>query len=93
MIRDRNKIEKGLKEKGFKSSEGRNHKIFSYTSLAGSKTAVYTIISRGQKHRSFGDEIISSMSKSLGISTGQFSRLIDCDMSQVEFESCTSKEI
>lgn len=93
MIRDRSKIERGLREKGFTSSEGRNHKIYSYTSLAGLKTAIYTIISRGQKHKSFGDEVISHMSSSLGISNRQFSRLIDCDMSQVEFESCTSKEI
>ena len=51
MNRDRNKIERGLKDKGFRSSEGRNHKIYSYTSLSGNKTAVYTITSRGQKHR------------------------------------------
>ena len=84
--RDRNKIEAGLKSKGFKRVESHHH-IFIYWTLSGKKTAIHTRTSHGSKYKTLGDSLLGNMAKQCGgLSKSNFLKLVDCTLSREEFE-------
>jgi hypothetical protein len=80
----RDAIEKSLKEKGF-NCRSSQHKIY-YLYYQGKVTRIKTKISRGTKHKEYGDSLLSAMSKSLNFdSLSQFKKFIECLLSYDEY--------
>jgi predicted transcriptional regulator len=82
---ERREVEDSLTKKGFVSSAG-DHKFFVYVTLTGSKTSVRTKTSHGTSSKTLSDHLVSTMAKQCGLNTGQFRRLVDCPLSQADYE-------
>ena len=84
--RDRNKIEAGLKSKGFKRVESHHH-YFIYWTLSGMKTAIRTRTSHGSKSKTLGDSLLGKMANQCGgLSKRDFLKFVDCMLSREDFE-------
>ena len=94
MVRDRRKIQKALQQKGFKRSDN-DHAKFSYFSLTGIKTSVWTKTSYGSKHKDLSDSNISSMARQCRLSNREFNDLIHCPLTRDNYEALliTRKQI
>ena len=62
---ERRDVEKALLKKGFQSEEG-NHHFFTYITLSGKKSTVYTKTSHGTGHSTLHDSLVSAMSRQCG---------------------------
>ena len=86
MTRDRRKIQKALQKKGFRRSNS-DHAKFTYHSLSGSKTNVWTKTSYGSKHKNLSDNNISNMARQCRLSNRNFAALIDCPLTRKKYEA------
>jgi hypothetical protein len=77
----RRDVEASLAKKGFKPSK-RDHRFFTYYTLAGLKTSAWTKTSRGSGYKTLGDGLVNAMAKQCGLTTGQFKDLVGCPLSQ-----------
>jgi hypothetical protein len=84
MPRDRRVVEAGLLRKGFVKKEG-DHHFFIYYTVGGKKTSVYTKTSHGE--REIVDMNLSKMARQVKLTREDFYRLIDCSLSQKEYEA------
>jgi predicted RNA binding protein YcfA (HicA-like mRNA interferase family) len=89
MPRTSSDVEKGLEKKGFNKREG-DHHFFAYYSIAGKKTRVFTKTSHGKKE--IADNILSQMAKQCRLTNKQFNELIDCPLSQDDYEKILANE-
>ncbi len=71
--------------KGFLLSESR-HQRFRYYSLDGDKTNMVTLMSHGSDG-DIGDRLLAEMARQLHLTRRQFDQLIDCDLSQADYEA------
>lgn len=83
---DRRDVLSSLESKGFVRREGANHSILIYRNMEGKKTEIRTIVSRGRNYRVLGDDIVGSMARSCKLSTSQFAELVDCSISQDDYD-------
>jgi predicted RNA binding protein YcfA (HicA-like mRNA interferase family) len=83
---ERSDIEAILEKKGFARSQG-DHRFFTYWSIEGVKTSVWTKTSHGTKYKTIGDDLVRDMAKQCGLTSPQFKRLIDCPLNRKEYES------
>lgn len=83
--RERKKIQKSLKKKGFAKTEGGDHEVYTFE-YQGLRTDATTIISRGSGYKDYGSKLISDMSHHLFLSKNQLLSLIDCPMEQPDYE-------
>jgi len=83
MPRLKRDVETGLLRKGFRPSQGK-HQSFHYWTLAGRKTGIRTVTSHGA--REIHDPILAYMARECKLSRRDFDRLIDCPMSQQQYE-------
>ena len=83
--RERRKIRKNLKEKGFVMTEGGNHEVYTFE-FEGQRTDAVTIISRGSGYKNYGSKLLSDMSHQLFPTKNQLLSLIDCPMEQPDYE-------
>jgi hypothetical protein len=83
---ERRDVEASLVRKGFVKSEG-DHSFFTYHSVEGGKTSVWTKTSHGTGHKTLGDKLVSMMGRQCGLTHGQFKLLIECPMSQEKYQS------
>lgn len=83
MPRTKRDVDRGLKKKGFDSSE-RDHTYYTFHTVNGVKTSVYTKISHGE--REISDNLLAKMSRQIDLPRRDFDRLIDCAISHVEYE-------
>ncbi len=73
----------GLIKKGFQRRDG-NHVYLHYYDVTGKKTKICTKVSHGSKE--YGNKILSLMAYQIGLSLEDFLNLIDCPMTQEEYE-------
>jgi predicted transcriptional regulator len=83
---DRRDVEAGLEKKGFFLSE-RDHRFFTYHTVAGRKTSVWTKTSLGSAHKTLSDDLIGKMAKQCGLTSKQFRDLIACPLTQDQMEA------
>ncbi|ATQ75104.1 hypothetical protein CR152_11670 [Massilia violaceinigra] len=84
MPRRRVDVEKGLLKKGFRRREG-DHHYYNYFNTQGKKTAVFTKTSHS--HTEISASVISLMAKQCKLSRQTFDMLVDCPLSQQEYET------
>jgi hypothetical protein len=82
---ERRDVEAALTKKGFRSSEG-DHNFFTYWTVAGQKTSVYTKTSHGSGHKTLSDDLVSRMARQCGITARDFKRLVACPLSRTDLE-------
>lgn len=92
MTLKRRKVEQALMKKGFERVFG-DHVYFVYYSLSGEKTHILTSISHGPKARDIGDPLVSLMARQCKLSLKQFKALIDCSLTQPEYEEIVKSRI
>ncbi len=78
-------VERSLLSKGFVGPDKRDHNYFTYHSIAGKKTRVFTKTSHGS--REINDQLLSHMAKQCKLSNKDFGRLIDCPLDRVSYEN------
>jgi predicted RNA binding protein YcfA (HicA-like mRNA interferase family) len=86
MPRDKREVEKALQSKGFVKKEG-DHHYFVYHSIEGKKSSIFTKTSHTPKMRDIPDNLLAQMARQCKLTKGEFERLVDCPMSQTEYES------
>lgn len=82
---ERRDVERALLKKGFQSKEG-NHHFFTYVTLSGKKSTVYTKTSHGTGHSTLPDNLVSAMSGQCGLTNNQFKQLVACPLTQIHLE-------
>ena len=85
MPRRRRVVLRGLRRKGFREFNAR-HLQLRYFSVAGEDSEMFTLVSHGAD-RDIGDRMLAQMARQLHLSRRQFDSLIDCSLSQAEFEA------
>ena len=75
-----------MKKKGFAESRKTNHRIFHYHTKEGKRSRIYTMFSMG-KSEDLGDPIISMMARQLNLNKAELIKLIDCPLSQDDYEA------
>lgn len=85
MAIERRSLIASLEKKGFSVSAG-DHNFFTYRTLEGQKTSVWTKTSHGSSHKTLGDQLVSAMAKQCGLNNGQFARFVECPLSREEYE-------
>ena len=83
MQRDRRKVEKALKAKGF-SRDDRHHHYFLYRTQAGKLTNIRTRTSHGGKE--IGIKLLQQMARQCHLNRHDFLGLVDCNLSQADYE-------
>lgn len=85
MPRPKSKVESGLLKKGFQESE-RDHHYFIYFTQDGKRTAVKTKTSHTKKMKDIPDNLLGQMAKQCYLTKQQFLDLIDCPLTQEDYE-------
>ncbi|NMB40670.1 MAG: hypothetical protein GX996_01875 [Firmicutes bacterium] len=83
--RDRRKIQRALLKKGFQRSDN-DHAKFTYLTLSGEKTNIWTKTSYGSKHKDLSDNNISNMARQCRLSKRDFMDLVKCPMTREKYE-------
>ena len=86
MPRPKAKVESSLRAKGFEKQSG-DHNYFVYFTKSGQKTAVITKTSHTKKMKDIPDNLLSQMAKQCRLDKSSFIRLIDCPLTQDEYEN------
>jgi hypothetical protein len=82
---ERRDVEAALERKGFVCTEG-DHNFYTYHTLEGQKTSVWTKTSHGTKSKTLTDGLVSSMAKQCGLTNSAFKNLVACRLSREELE-------
>ena len=85
MTLQRRAVERALRNKGFRR-EDRHHRFFIYYTAAGEKTPVRTKTSHGRGGNDIKDDVVSRMAQQCRITNQQFRQLVDCSLSQDDYE-------
>ena len=78
-------VESALEAKGFRRRET-DHSYFVYYTQEGKKTPVRTKTSHGRGGADIPDSLIGRMARQCRLRTAQFRSLVDCPLSQAEYE-------
>ena len=78
-------VESALEAKGFRRRKS-HHNFFVYHTEEGEKTPVWTKASHGRGGADIPDNLIGRMAKQCKLRTAQFRDLLDCPLSQAEYE-------
>lgn len=81
----RRDVEAALERKGFRRRDA-DHAFFHYYTQDGKKTIVRTKTSQGTKYKDIGTALIQRMAKQCRISIQDFTDLVNCSLSQDEYE-------
>ena len=82
--RKRKDVEAAFKQKGFASQEQADHRYYFF--YLDGKLVVRTKVSHGTKYRDLGDDLITQMARQCRLTKQQFLSLVDCPMSQEQYE-------
>ena len=80
------KVERALKAKGFRTNES-HHRYFVYYTEEGTKSPVRTKTSHGSGGFDLSSSLISNMAKQCKLRTTEFRDLVNCSMSQADYET------
>ena len=90
MPRSARNVRRGLLRKGFLLSESR-HQRFRYYRLDGDKTNMVTLMSHGSDG-DIGDRLLAEMARQLHLTRRQFDNLVDCTLSQDDYEAMMRRD-
>lgn len=82
-------VESALDAKGFRRRE-RDHSYFVYYTEEGTKTPVRTKTSHGKGGADIPNNLIGLMAKQCKLRVTDFRALVDCSLSQAEYEALLS---
>lgn len=82
-------VEAGLRTKGFRYLNSRHRKLY-YYGLNGEQTPVATLLSHGG-NRDLNDHLLAQMARQCRLTRREFDRLIDCPLSQAQYEQLLSE--
>jgi hypothetical protein len=85
MVLDKNDVKKSLNGKGFQMDKKKHHLYFTYFTLKGKKTRIYTYCSHSSES-DIDDYLIRRMAEQCNISKAEFIDLINCPLRQAEYE-------
>ena len=91
MPRQKNKVESALLSKGFQESQN-DHHYFIYFTKDGKKTTAKTKTSHTKKMKDIPDNLLSQMAKQCHLKKAQFLDLVDCPLSQDQYEKILQNE-
>ncbi len=91
VIRDKRKIKKALLKKGFEKEESTHHTYFVFYTKDGIKTNVNTHVSRGRDTKDLSYHLLDQMAKQCILSNKDFRKLINCSLTQMEYENLVFK--
>lgn len=84
---ERRKIAASLLGKGFEEKESSHHKYYHHKT-EGRLTGSYTYVSRGTGYKTYSDNLLNGMKKTLKLDTlKQVKRLLECPMDGDEYNS------
>ena len=83
-MRKRKDVESALSQKGFTLQEQADHRYYFF--YLDGKQVVRTKVSHGTKYRDLGDDLITQMARQCRLTKQQFLNLVDCPMSQGQYE-------
>jgi hypothetical protein len=86
MQRDKRKIESALLAKGFRNDETHHH-YFIYWTTDGRQTTIKTRTSHTPKMKSIGEPLLGQMAKQCELKKSDFIDLVDCPLSQEQYEA------
>ena len=86
MARNSREIDRALRAKGFAVREQKRHRRYFFYFGDGSKSGISTSMSRTSK-RSVGQGLAAFMAKDCRLTNQEFERLIDCPLSQAQYEN------
>ncbi|MDE0390620.1 MAG: hypothetical protein OXI57_00950 [Rhodospirillales bacterium] len=85
-------VESALEAKGFRRRET-HHSYFVYYTEKGAKTPIRTKTSHGKGGADIPNNLLSRMAKQCKLRTAEFRALVDCSLSQSDYETLlTSKD-
>ena len=84
-------VESALEAKGFRRRKG-DHKYFIYYTEQGAKSPIRTKTSHGKGAADISDALIGRMAKQCKLRAAEFRSLIDCSMSQAQYEALLSSK-
>ena len=84
MPRKARRIEAALLAKGFQRTDAK-HRKFAYVTTRGSESQLRTLLSHGG-NRDIDDRLLATMARQCGLSRLEFLALIDCDLTQDDYE-------
>ena len=85
MPRKAREVRRGLRRKGFRETDAR-HRKYEYFKLDGQEGGVNTLMSHGAD-RDVDDHLLGMMARQLHLNRRQFDDLIDCRLSQSDYEA------
>jgi len=91
MPKEKRDVESGLLKKGFQLQEG-DHHFYIYHYLDGRKSAIKTKTSHSLKKRTIDDHLLSHMARQCHLVRGKFIELVDCPLSQQDYEAELKKK-
>ncbi len=91
MPRKHREIRSSLESKGFEIEEDRKHLFFVYVDKEGKTTTARTMMSHGSSGDDIGDNLLARMARQVLLSRSDFLKLIDCPMSQEEYDEKVTK--
>lgn len=86
MQKDRSAIVSALEKKGFEKEQGGRDHDFFFFRHDGLERAIYTKVSRGSAYKTIQSGLLTKMAKQLQLTTKQFGQLVDCPMTQEDYE-------
>ena len=83
----RKDVVEALCQKGFKENKSaKGHDHYRYYDLNDRKTSVRTMVSRGTKYKTLGNDLRSEMARQCKLSKKQFEQLVSCDLTRQSYE-------
>jgi hypothetical protein len=83
--RDKQKVEKSLRSKGFRR-DNTHHRFFIYWTQAGRKTTIKTKTSHGTSSKSIGASLLGKMADQCRLDMSEFLDFVDCPLDQKGYE-------
>ena len=90
MVRRRREVLRALRRKGFRETNSR-HLQLKFFSVDGEDTEIGTLVSHGSD-RDINDRLLAQMARQLHLTRRQFDALIDCDLSQADYEATMRRD-
>ena len=90
MPRKAREVRRGLRRKGFRKTDAR-HRKYQYFALDGQEGGVNTLMSHGSD-REISDQLLGRMARQLHLTRRQFDDLIDCRLSQADYEAMLRRD-
>ena len=84
-------VERGLLRKGFRRTDT-HHRRFTYYGLAGEEVPSATTIMSHGADRDIDDRLLAKMARQLHLTRRQFDDLIDCSLSQTDYEAMLRRD-